>query len=222
MILAAGLLVLVGLGLFVAGLATGTTELYWATVAVCVLAAVLLVLSRRGLSAASAGTSRAAAPPRAGTEDRPAREARAAREPAAPRSEDDTAPEREPEAAGEEAAEEPAAPEPPAVEPALDGPPTGAHAASGVHAATGPTADDGEPPVEDVEVTDLLLVVDLKDEVFVVDEHPRYHLADCPRLAGATAIPLPLDEARTDGFTPCGICEPDRRTADRERARRKA
>src|SRR3712207_7155612 len=31
----------------------------------------------------------------------------------------------------------------------------------------------GEPGEEDVEVTDLLLVVDLDDEVLVVDEHPR-------------------------------------------------
>jgi len=80
--------------------------------------------------------------------------------------------------------------------------------------------DAGEPPVEDVEVTDLLLVVDLKDDVYVVDEHPRYHLVDCPRLLGQEAIPFPLDEARTDGFTPCGICEPDRHMADVARARK--
>ena len=43
MILAAGLLVLVGLGLFVAGVVTGATALYWACVAVCVVAAVLLI-----------------------------------------------------------------------------------------------------------------------------------------------------------------------------------
>ena len=40
-----------------------------------------------------------------------------------------------------------------------------------------------DPPVEEVEVTDLLLVVDLKDEVYVVDEQPRYHLAGCVHLA---------------------------------------
>jgi hypothetical protein len=71
-----------------------------------------------------------------------------------------------------------------------------------------------------VEVTDLLLVVDLKDEVLVVDEQPRYHVAGCPHLAGRTTIPLPLDEARTDGFTPCGICGPDATLADRVRARK--
>jgi hypothetical protein len=82
---------------------------------------------------------------------------------------------------------------------------------------------DGEgddPAVEEVEVTDLLLVMDLHDEVVVVDEHPRYHLPDCAWLRGRDAIPLPLDEARADGFTPCSTCEPDRRLAATERARR--
>ena len=71
-------------------------------------------------------------------------------------------------------------------------------------------------------MTDLLLVVDLHDEVLVVDEHPRYHLADCRWLAGRTTIPLAVDEARTDGFTPCAFCAPDRGLAERERGRRGA
>jgi hypothetical protein len=146
--------------------------LYWATVAVCAVAAVLLVLSRRGPSAGPGGR-------------RPA----------------DVA-----------AATTPASPTEPEPEPVERAPMTPPHA---------PIIEGkGEPPVEDVEVTDLLLVLDLKDEVFVVDEHPRYHLADCRRLAGQTAIPLPIDEARTDGFTPCGVCSPDRTTAELERARR--
>jgi len=91
-----------------------------------------------------------------------------------------------------------------------DRPPTPTAAAAGA----------GEPPLEEVEVTDLLLIVDLKEEVLVVDEHPRYHLPGCRTLAGREAIPLPLDEARTDGFTPCGICAPDRTLAERERARK--
>jgi hypothetical protein len=78
----------------------------------------------------------------------------------------------------------------------------------------------GDPPIEDVEVTDLLLVVDLREEVLVVDEHPRYHLAGCSYLRGRTTIPLPLDEARTDGFSPCALCSPDRHLADRVRARK--
>jgi hypothetical protein len=76
--------------------------------------------------------------------------------------------------------------------------------------------------VEEVEVTDLLLVLDLTDDVLVVDEHPRYHLAGCPHLAGAETIPVALDQARTDGFTPCATCAPDRNLADRERTRRSA
>lgn len=81
-------------------------------------------------------------------------------------------------------------------------------------------ADLGDPPVEEVEVTDLLLVVDVTDEVLVLDERPRYHLAGCAHLAGHAPIPLPLDEAKSDGFTPCAVCEPDRQLADRVRARR--
>jgi hypothetical protein len=183
-ILGAGLLVLVGLGLFIAGLATGTTALYWATVGVCALAAVLLVLSRRRLSApADAGV------PAAGNAEPAAQTA-----PATPLT-TSSEPPAEPEAAAEV---------PTAV------------------AVTGGAApvEDGEPPVEEVEVTDLLLVMDLEEDVLVLDEHPRYHLAECPRLAGQDPIPLPLDEARTDGFTPCGVCSPDRTMAQRARARR--
>jgi hypothetical protein len=193
-ILGAGLLVLVGLGLFVAGLATGTTLLYWATVAVCALAAVLLVLSRRGMSAAPA--EREAAP----------RKTTSTRETPATKADEQKSDEPAAEESGEPAAEpEPVAPAAP-VEPSK--------------ATVAGPLEEGEPPVEEVEVTDLLLVVDLKEDVVVLDEHPRYHLAECPRLVGHEAIPLPLDEARTDGFTPCGICSPDRTMAERERARR--
>jgi hypothetical protein len=185
-ILAAGLLVLVGLGLFVAGLATGTTLLYWATVAVCALAAVLLVLSRRGMSAAPAEEREAAPRKTTATREMPAAKA------------------------DEEQGEQPAAEEGDAPAPEVE--PSRAPVAT--------PHEEGEPQVEEVEVTDLLLVVDLQDDVFVLDEHPRYHLAECPRLVGHEAIPLPLDEARTDGFTPCGICSPDRTMAERERARR--
>ncbi len=166
MIVAAGLLVLLGLGLFVAGLLTGATALYWGCVAACAVAAVLLVVVRRRLSAVGVGGSRSAVGDgAAGTPETT----------------------RSPTGAAETAG------------PAVPGRPTGLP----------------DPGVEDVEVTDLLLVVDLKDEVLVVDEHPRYHLASCRFLAGRTAVPLPLDEARVDGFTPCALCTPDRNLADR-------
>jgi len=175
-ILAAGLLVLLGLGLFIAGVVTGVTVLYWACVAACVVAAVLLVLVRR----------------QAGPKPRPA--ADVAGDPEAPRA--------PAERAAAQTADAPAAPERDVV----------------ATADTPPAPEQADPGIEEVEVTDLLLVVDLTDEVLVVDEHPRYHVAGCAWLAGRETIPLPLDEARTDGFTPCAVCSPDATLAERARA----
>ncbi|TFV66803.1 UNVERIFIED_ORG: hypothetical protein E4P37_05600 [Bacillus sp. AZ43] len=192
MIVAAGLLVLAGLGLFVAGLLTGVDAFYWGCVAVCVVAAVLLFRARRQMGA----------PP-----------------PSAPGR-----------SSGAAAPAEPAGEKPPATDAPPVGTAAGATAAS-VAAATATTTEEpaaagpeelADPPVEEVEVTDLLLVVDLKDQVLVVDEHPRYHLEGCRHVAGRTTIPLPLDEARTDGFTPCAVCAPDRTLAQRARDRRAA
>jgi hypothetical protein len=187
----AALLVLLGLGLFVAGILTGMTWFYWACVASCAVAAVLLVVTRRRM--ATEGTPRTAQVTSATSSSAAARRSAAAGGPAG------------------------------------DAPVTGAvparavtsDAVAGNGAHAGP-AERGDPPVEDVEVTDLLLVVDLKDEVLVIDEHPRYHLAGCRYLAGHETIPLPLDEARTDGFTPCAVCAPDRNFAERARARKAA
>jgi hypothetical protein len=173
----AALLVLLGLGLFVAGVLTGGTAYYWACVVACLGAAVLLFVARRRMAA----------------------------EADAPEAEEDS---------------EPAA--------ATPAPPHGSLLRSGVlgrrAAQSEPAAARNlpDPPAEEVEVTDLLLVVDLKDEVYVVDERPRYHLAGCLHLRGHTAIPLPMDEARTDGFTPCAVCAPERNMAEQVRARKAA
>lgn len=107
----------------------------------------------------------------------------------------------------------------------VEAPPTAAGPSTGSHHASRPPAgldEDGEPVEEDVEVTDLLLTLDLTDEVEVVDEHPRYHLAGCSVTAGEEVFGLPLTEAKEDGFTACGICRPDRHLADAERRRRAA
>jgi hypothetical protein len=192
-ILAAGLLVLAGLGLFVGGILTGMTALFWGCVAACVVAAVLLYLARRKLSTAPTTTP---ATPTA--------------EPAAAGAATSTA--------GATSTASSAPPEGPG--PAVSTP-NGATAAPGAR-PSGRVRDLPDPPVEDVEVTDLLMVVDLKDEVLVVDERPRYHLSGCKHLAGHTGIPLPLDEARADGFTPCAVCTPDRNLAQRARARKSA
>jgi hypothetical protein len=201
-ILAAGLLVLLGLGFFLAGVLTGTTVFYWVCVAVCVLAAVLLFAARRRISQAEAALAGTAPPTRTSAPE-------ARREPA------DAA------AAADNPADATAA---------VEAAPSGAEPAQRVRANAHPepgaapsarsAADLRDPPVEEVEVTDLLLVVDLEDEVLVIDEHPRYHLAGCVHVAGRTTIPLPLDEARTDGFTPCAVCAPDSTLAERARRRK--
>jgi hypothetical protein len=208
-ILGAGLLLLIGLGLLVAGVVTGVTALYWACVGVCVVAAVLLFLVRRRLAVEPAAAGRAqeptitpttvgpsrpeAAGPAGATEPSVAKEqATARRTTAAPEPVDEPVP---------VAAREPE-PEPEPEPASVPGP-----------------GDLDEAPLEEVEVTDLLLILDLHDEVLVIDEHPRYHLSGCVHLTGRTTIPLPIDEARTDGFTPCGACRPDRHLADAVRAR---
>jgi hypothetical protein len=185
----AALLVLLGLGLFVAGLMTGVEAFFWGCVAACGTAAVLLFLARRQTTAKPDNTS--TTPGQSG--DRP----EGAEATTAVGSDADVGTEPSP-AEGST---------PPA-------------ARSGVPAHAAPPAHLPDPPVEEVEVTDLLLVVDLTDEVLVLDEHPRYHLAGCVHLRGRTPIPLPLDEARRDGFTPCAVCAPDRHLAEQVRARK--
>jgi len=46
-------------------------------------------------------------------------------------------------------------------------------------------------------------------EVVVVDGRPEYHRASCSRLAGLASEPIPLSQAREDGFTPCLVCVPE-------------
>src|SRR5215218_3658700 len=172
MIMGAAVLVLLGLGFFVAGIVTGTVWLYWACVAACAVAAVLIVLARRQLSASRPGP--------------------AEQTPAAPFGPDSGGSTARPADLAEGDAAPVAATSPPGA------------AAAAAAAPTSPAAAQApeeleDPPVEEVEVTDLLMVVDLTDEVLVIDEHPRYHLAGCAHLTGRTPIPLPLDEARTDG-----------------------
>jgi hypothetical protein len=229
-IVAAGLLVLAGLGAFVAGVLTGVTALFWACVGACVVAALLLSRVRRQLDPAPRSTT---APDPTTSTSAPSTPARAPSSPSLPVA----TPPQSSRRAGRHSGELPVtAPPPatgttagtPAVPPAHEEPVQPVHAIppvppvpAGAHTRRhqDPT-EAGEPPVEEVEVTDLLLVVDLTDEVLVVDEHPRYHVAGCSTLAGRRTIPLPMDEARMDGFTPCGVCRPDATMAARVRARR--
>ena len=45
--------------------------------------------------------------------------------------------------------------------------------------------------------------------VLVVEGRPRYHVAGCRYLTGKDADEVPVDKARSDGFTACGVCKPD-------------
>ncbi|GAA1212344.1 hypothetical protein [Prauserella alba] len=85
-------------------------------------------------------------------------------------------------------------------------------------AAEGDLADpDDEPATEDSATEDARLVARLEEEVVVVDERPRYHLAECAWLETRETIPLPAREARELGFSPCGRCRPDATLAQRHR-----
>ena len=191
MILLAAVLLLVAVGLLAVGLGEGSAALQWSSFAASALAAVVLVVGEVRRRRAAPAAEQAPV-------DRTAGSAAAA------------GPIAEPAPRAEEASS-PAAPPPPA---------HAAHAAPAAAHASVPAGPAGEPPAEEVEVTDLLLVLDLTDEVLVIDERPRYHLAGCPHLAGQDTFSMPMVEARIDGFTPCGTCTPDRHLAQRERSRR--
>ena len=73
-----------------------------------------------------------------------------------------------------------------------------------------PDDDDpaDEPPPQAVRPSDAVRVARMDAEVLVVDGRPRYHLGDCPHLAGRHTEPLPVNEAVELGFSPCGQCRP--------------
>ncbi len=73
-----------------------------------------------------------------------------------------------------------------------------------------PDADDpaDEPLPQAVRPGDAVRMARIDTEVLVVDGRPRYHVADCPHLAGRLTEPLPAREAVELGFSPCGLCRP--------------
>ena len=106
----------------------------------------------------------------------------------------------------------------------IGGPPRGAPVETPVGPPAGrapelpPLGPDGAPPEEPRDADAAALVAGLDDEVLVVDELPRYHLAGCSSLTSSAAIPLPAREAVELGFTPCAWCTPDRALSARHRA----
>lgn len=89
-----------------------------------------------------------------------------------------------------------------------------AAAGAGDRAGRHPPADyqlpSNEPPVEPTSAADALRVAGREEQVQVVDGRPRYHLTSCAHLVGREPIALPIGVAREAGFTPCGLCAPDR------------
>ena len=81
---------------------------------------------------------------------------------------------------------------------------------------------EATPGEEETDAADLLIVSELDAEVVVVDEYPRYHLADCGWLADRDTIPIEIAEARELGFTPCARCGPDASLAAAHRRRGKS
>ncbi|QFU87983.1 hypothetical protein [Amycolatopsis sp. YIM 10] len=208
-------LVLVAAGLVVAGLITANTLWAWVSVGVSVVAGIVMLaewLRRRKRAAAAAA------------EPAPA----SAEEKAKPDADSDSdADAVEGEVAGElPLDEEPAEKEPAAATAVLpaagDSEKSAEPEPEAVAEAGESAAATGDPGEEDTDAADLLVVSSLDVEVLVVDEYPRYHLADCTWLIERDTIPIAVSEARDLGFTPCDRCGPDATLAAAHRDSHKA
>ncbi len=237
MVLVGFFCVLGALGLLVVGLVQGEPDLVWASIGASAVGGVVVAIASiqrgRALRRLRAGTAR----PEVTGSQQPVAKASVTAQPAKPPAPERSLVENPPSAkasAAKPSAEKPVAQEPVAEEPVAEKPekvfkhsvpvvpevapksPVAAESEGVEH----PDPDDelqdieapdppDEPAEEDVDMADLLVVIDLTDEVLVVDLRPRYHLAACAHLDGREAIPIPVCEAREDGFTPCALCRPD-------------
>lgn len=203
-------LVLAALGLLVTALVMANSLWAWISIGLSVLAGLLLVVdwlrrrSRRPVEEAI--TSAEAAPPEAVQQEEPAT--------------GETTP-------GETelvpvSGELDSAANAPVVEPDIEDGAVGDDDSRHDEAAASPARVNEEacPGEEPTDPGDLLVVSQLDDEVVVVDEHPRYHLAQCSWLLGRVTIPIAVSEARQLGFTPCKRCRPDGELIERQGARR--
>jgi hypothetical protein len=182
MIVASLLLILVAVTLLVLGLTGGSSGLLISSIVASLLAAVTLVIGAR--QAAGLRRSRADAP-----------EAFDLGPPERGAAESDLRGSGQHEAEVSQSAPVDDAPEPPFVTQPIDEP-----------AAEAATDDEPEPQI--VSPSDAVRVAQLDTEVVVVDGRPRYHLTDCPFLAGREFEPIGVNEAVELGFSPCGICRP--------------
>jgi hypothetical protein len=196
-------LVLAAFGLLIAALTTANTIWAWISVTISVVAAALLIADwvsarrrsdrARSHAPAAAATTRAPAPPA---------------EPREPAGDFERAYEREPERPSQSVSQSVSRQEPLVEQTVRQAP------------VAPPPPPDEDPAEEATDASDLLVVSELTAEVRVVDEHPRYHLDTCAWLTGRPTLPLPVNEARQLGFTPCAYCGPDAVLAARHRAAR--
>jgi hypothetical protein len=234
MIVGSLLLIVVAVGMLVAGVLQGANALLIASIVASLLAAVALIVGGRQAAAARAtargasGGSRTTRSPRVEepadlTEVRPGRRAL----------------EREPVGAGvggstygggygarsdETSMMEPIRdePYPPSIPQQHDSgyPPFEDAAyddAASDDAAYDAAADDDddfdepedEPAPQQTSPGDAARIAGMNTDVYVVDGRPRYHLRGCVHLMGRDNEPLPVSEAVELGFSPCGVCEPD-------------
>ncbi len=91
-------------------------------------------------------------------------------------------------------------------------------AAAATQAITPVRGPAPDPAEEQPDRAAAAIVATLSDEVLVIDELPRFHLAGCRVLVGRETIPLPAKEAVEYEFTPCAVCTPVRVLAVRNRA----
>lgn len=216
MLALAVLLLLGALGLLLGAVVTGNLVTAWVSIGLSVLTGLALVVrSRRAREASRAATGE---PPDGQGGDRPG--PRPGDEPGHAPGDRGDHPVAGGQAEGADPSEAGSAPAPP---PGTADPgerPGAAVRGDAVRGVAGVAVSPpgGEPDEEDTDAADLLVVWDLADEVLVVDEHPRYHLARCDWPGSAGTQPLPVREARELGFTPCALCRPDATLARRFRA----
>lgn len=66
-----------------------------------------------------------------------------------------------------------------------------------------------EPAPQPTSVGDAARVACLAATVIVVAGRGRYHRDGCCRLLGRTQTSIRASQAVEEGYTPCGVCEPD-------------
>jgi hypothetical protein len=66
-----------------------------------------------------------------------------------------------------------------------------------------------EPHDDEADEVDDLEEPARSGTVLVVPGRPRYHVAGCRYLTGKSASDVDVQDARDEGFTPCGVCKPD-------------